>query len=281
MPSIAAVHPQVVHFAIALVVAGVAFRLISLTGRFAFTGPAATAMVLAGTLATVVAVRSGLDAHGPAERVPGARAAVVEHEEWGLRARNAVLAVAALEIAVLALARRKAAAARMAAMGSGAVGIVACGLMVLAGGHGGELVYDYAGNVGIRSGNPAHVGNLLLAGLYHQAQADRQAGRAVEGAALVDLAAARFPDNLEVQLLAIEWTIDVKRDPASALQRLDALLVPQPETRLRIRAGLARANALAAGGNVEAARQVLTTLKAEHPTSQGVQRRLDELSKPQ
>src|SRR2546422_9497689 len=34
-------------------------------------------------------------------RVPGARAAVMEHEEWGERTRNIFLVVAALEIAAL------------------------------------------------------------------------------------------------------------------------------------------------------------------------------------
>ncbi len=278
MPSIAALHPQVVHFAIALLLAGVAFRLISLTGRLAFAGPAATTLVLLGTLAAVVAAQSGIDAHGPAERVPGARPAVVEHEEWGLRARNVALAVAALELAVLAFATRKPQAARVFAMGSGAVGIVASGLMLLAGSHGGELVYNFAGGVGVRSGDPAHVGNLLVAGLYHQAQADRQAGRGAEGAALVDLAAARFPQNLEAQLLSIEWTTDVRQDPGAALQRLESLVIPADDTRLRIRAGQARATALVASGNVEAARQVLMTLKSEFPTNAGIQRRLDELS---
>jgi uncharacterized membrane protein len=280
MPSIAAIHPQVVHFAIALLLVGVVFRLISLTGRFAFTGPAATALVLLGTLAAAVAAQSGIDAHGPVERVPGARAAVVEHEEWGLRARNVAFAVAALELAVLALGARKPPAARVLAMGSGAIGVVAGGLMLLAGSHGGELVYNYAGGVGIRSGDPAHVGNLLVAGLYHQAQADRQGGRGTDGAALIDLAAARFPQNLEAQLLSIEWTTDVRKDPAAALQRLESLVIPPTDTRMRIRAGQARVTALVASGNVEAARQVLMTLKSEFPTNAGIQRRLDELSTP-
>lgn len=281
MPSIAAIHPQVVHFAIALLIVGVAFRLIALTGRLAFTGPAATTLILFGTLATAVAARSGIDAHGPVERVPGGRAAVVEHEEWGLRARNVAFAVAALELAALALAWRKPQAARVLAMGSGAVGVVASGLMYLAAAHGGELVYNYAGGIGVRSGDPAHVGNLLVAGLYHQAEVDRQAGRGAEGAALVDLAAARFPGNLEAQLLSIEWTTDVRHDPAAAMQRLESLAIPAADTRLRLRAGLARASALVEAGNVEGARQVLMTLKGEFPTSPQVQRRLDTLSQPQ
>lgn len=279
MPSIASFHPQIVHFAIVLLIIGVVFRLLSFTGRLAFTGPAATTLVVLGTVATVLAVRSGTDAHGPVERVPGVRAAVVEHEEWGERARNIFLGVAALELIALALARRMPQQARVFAMGAAAIGVVGLGAIYEAGEHGGELVYNYAGGIGIRSGNPEHVGNLMVAGLYNQALLDRQANRGAEGAALIDLAATRFPQNLELQLMAIEWTTDVKKDPAGALLRLDALSVPAAESRLRTRAGLARASALTAQGNIDGARQVLMTLKGEFPTSVQIQRRLDELDK--
>ena len=80
-------------------------------------------------------------------------------------------------------------------------------------------------------------------------------------------------------MLSIEWTTDVKKDPAAALLRLDTLSVPQADTRLRTRAGLARAGALAAQGNIDGARQVLMTLKGEFPASVQIQRRLDELDK--
>jgi uncharacterized membrane protein len=279
MPSIASFHPQIVHFAVALLIMGVVFRLLSLTGRLAFTGPAATTLVVLGTVATVLSVQSGTDAHGPVERIPGARAAVVEHEEWGIRARNIFLGVAALELLALALAKRMPQPAKVLAMGAAAIGVVGLGAIYEAGEHGGQLVYNYAGGIGIRSGNPQDVGNLMVAGLYNQALLDRQANKGADGAALIDLAAARFPQNLELQLMSIEWTTDVKQDPAAALQRLDALSVPQAENRLRTRAGLARATALKAQGNIDGARQVLMTLKGEFPTSVQIQRRLDDLDK--
>lgn len=279
MPSIASFHPQIVHFAIALLIMGVVFRLLSLTGRLAFTGPAATTLVVLGTVATVLAVQSGNDAHGPVERIPGVRPAVVEHEEWGIRARNIFLGVAALELIALALAGRMPKQAKVVAMGAAAIGVVGLGAIYEAGEHGGQLVYNYAGGIGIRSGNPEHVSNLMVAGLYNQALLDRQANKGAEGAALIDLAAARFPQNLELQLMSIEWTTEVKMDPAAALQRLDALSVPQAENRLRTRAGLARATALKTQGNIDGARQVLMTLKGEFPTSVQIQRRLDELDK--
>ena len=279
MPSIASLHPQVVHFAIALLIVGVVFRLLSLTGRLAFTGPAATTLIVLGTVATVLAVQSGNDAHGPVERIPGVRPAVVDHEEWGIRARNIFLGVAALELLALALAGRMPKQAKVVAMGAAAIGLVGLAAIYEAGEHGGELVYNYAGGIGTRSGDPKDVGRLMVAGLYQQALLDRQANKGAEGAALIDLAAARFPENLELQLMSIEWTTEVKRDPAGALQRLDALSVSQAENRLRTRAGLARATALKAQGNIDGARQVLMTLKGEFPTNVQIQRRLDELDK--
>lgn len=279
MPSIASLHPQVVHFAIALLIVGVVFRLLSLTGRLAFTGPAATTLIVLGTVATVLAVQSGNDAHGPVERIPGVRPAVVDHEEWGIRARNIFLGVAALELIALALAGRMPKQAKVVAMGAAAIGLVGLAAIYEAGEHGGELVYNYAGGIGTRSGDPKDVGRLMVAGLYQQALLDRQANKGAEGAALIDLAAARFPENLELQLMSIEWTTEVKQDPAGALQRLDALSVSQAENRLRTRAGLARATALKAQGNIDGARQVLMTLKGEFPTNVQIQRRLDELDK--
>ncbi|MGH7418531.1 MAG: DUF2231 domain-containing protein, partial [Candidatus Rokuibacteriota bacterium] len=105
MPEIGAFHPQIVHFAIALLVAGVVFRLVSLTGRLSFADPAATVLILAGALAAVLAVKSGLDAHGPAERVPGARLAVQQHEDWGKKTRTIFLVVAGFELVALGIRR--------------------------------------------------------------------------------------------------------------------------------------------------------------------------------
>ena len=280
MPDTGAFHPHIVHFVIALLFVGVAFRLVSLTGRFAFTNHAATVLILLGTVAAFAAVKSGDDAHGPAERVPGARAAVVEHEEWGERARNAFIVVSLFELAALGLAFRKHRQARTAAIAAGVVGLVGLFVLYEAAEHGGELVYGYAGGVGVRSGDPADVNRLLIAGVYHQAVQDRQAGRGAAGAELIEMAARRFPENLELQLLAAEWTTEVRNDPAQAIQRLDALQIPQDQTRLRLRAGLARARALQTQGNTEGARAVLQTLQGEFPDNAQLQRRMEELGAP-
>lgn len=81
MPSLAANHSQVVHFAIALLFVGVAFRLISLSGRLAFIKHSAAVLLLLGTLAAAVSVKSGADADGPVERIPGVRTGNPQDEE--------------------------------------------------------------------------------------------------------------------------------------------------------------------------------------------------------
>jgi len=268
-------HPHTVHFVIALAIVGVALRLVSLTGRLAFAGPAAATLLLICAGASVVAVQAGLDAHGPAERVPGARDAVVEHEEWGIRTRNMLLIVAALELVALGLIRLG--KARYAHVASAVVGLGALFCLYEAAEHGGELVYGYAGGVGLQRKDPADVGRLLLAGIYHQAQLDRQAGRTAEASALIDLAAQRFSGDVEVQLLRAESQLLDRKDPAAAVAALAAITVPADNRRLRIRHTFLLADALAASGQKDAARAALQPLASEVPDDPRVKRKLEEL----
>jgi uncharacterized membrane protein len=274
-----AYHPQIVHFAIALVFVGVGLRLLSLLRRFAFADIAAPALIFLGTAACFLAAQSGTAAHGPVERMPGARAAVVAHETWGERTRNIFTLVSAIEIGVLVLAWRKHRAAFATSIVSAVVGVVGLGAMSETAEHGGDLVYSYAGGVGTRSGNPDDVNRVFLAGLYQQALQDRENGRADDAMALVELAANRLTSNLDLQLMTAEWLTDVKRDPAASIQRLDRLQIPTDNTRARIRAGLARAGALAAQGNKDGAKGVLQTLQGEFPNNAQIKRRLEELSR--
>ena len=278
MDSIGSIHPQVVHFAIALLIVGVVFRLLSLTGRIAFAGPAASVLLLLGTASAVAAVQSGTAAHGPVERVPGSRDAGVEHEDWGIRARNVFLAVAALEVLALALARRG--KARPVQLLSGAVGLAGLFCLFEASEHGGELVYSYAGGVGIRTGEPEDVGRLLLAGLYHQAQLDRKAGRPAEASRLIEEMAQRFPDDLEVQMLAAESMLLGGKDAEGALAALDRISVPQDSRRLVSRHGILRADALQGAGRAAEARDVLEGLLTRYPDSSSVKEKLANLPKP-
>jgi uncharacterized membrane protein len=278
MPSLSALaglHPIVVHFTIGLLVAGVLLRLMSLAGRWAFTGPAAATLLLVGTAFSALAVKSGHDAHGPAERVPGARAQVEDHVKWGDWTRNVFLVVAAAEIVALVLARRgKAQPALLASAGVGVIGLVC---LLLAGTKGGDLVYAYAGGVGLQRGDPEDVGRLLLAGLYHQAQVDRKAGRGEEAALLMDTAKRRFPADVEVQLLAAESQLLDRKDAPGALASLGQITVPKDTPRLRARHGLLMVDALVAAGQKDAARAALQGLRSELPEHAGVKRKLAEL----
>jgi uncharacterized membrane protein len=269
-------HPLIVHFAIALLVVGVVFRLISLLGRPAFLGPAAATLLLLGTVAAALAVRSGDAAHGPVERTPGAAAAVVEHEDWGVRARNIFFGVVGIELVALALWRSPRRKVFHAA--AGLIGVVGLWALYQAGDHGGRLVYGYAGGVGIRSGDPQDVQRLLLAGLYHQAQLDRRQGRGADAAILMEEAVRRFPSDPEVQLLRAESLLLDRKDPALALSAIKDLKIPADSRPLRIRHGMLMADALEAVGQRDAAAALLQPLVAEFPNSSRLQQRLKALT---
>jgi len=272
MPSLAGLHPIVVHFAIALLIAGAVFRWLSLTGRLSFASPAAASLLLAGTVAAVLAVKSGTAAHGPVERIPGVVDAVIAHEHWGERARNAFIVVAVAELAVLLLARRG--KERMAVIASAVLCVPAVFCLYEAGEHGGELVYEYAGGPGLRTGDPADVGRLLVAGVYNQAQADRKAGRPGDAAALVSAIAPRFATDPNVQVMAAESALLDRKDPAAALDILGRTTVPQDNARLRMRHGLLMADALEAAGRPDAARATLQQLASAFPESGRIKQRL-------
>ena len=273
--SLAPLHPQIVHFVIALLFAGVLFRCIAVTGRAAFTGPAAAVLLFVGTLGAVLAVKSGTDAHGPVERVPGARAAVMEHEEWGERTRNIFLVVAALEIAALIPAVQR--WRKGVHVASAVVGLAGAFSLYEAGEHGGELVYAYAGGVGIRSGNPDDVGRLLVAGLYHQAMLDRKAGKTAEAAQLIGQLTQRLPDDTSARLLAIESLVMDKQDGRAALGAL-ASFPAVPESRfLRFRVGILRADAFVAAGMPDSAKATLEAMSREFANNRAVEERQEKL----
>ena len=172
MPDIGVFHPQIVHFVIGLLYVGAAARVLSLLPlgeRFRFLSPMATTLLILGALAAIAAVPSGTNAHGPVERIPGAREIVSEHEEWGERTRNVFVGIAVLEIAALLFASR-----RKLAQGLRVVTALGClvgfWLVFEVGDLGGDIVYEHAGGPGIRSGKPEDIKNVLVAGLYHNAR---------------------------------------------------------------------------------------------------------------
>jgi uncharacterized membrane protein len=232
----------------------------------AWTGPAATTLLLVAAAISVLAVKSGAEAHGPAERVPGAREAVEEHEELGERTRNLFLLVAALELAAIAFRKRER-WQRGFRVASGIGGVAAAFALYQAGEAGGKLVYSYAGGVGLRSGDPADVQRLLVAGLYHQARAARKAGNAAEAARLIDELVLQRPGDPTMVYLSAESMIRDRRDPAGALVVLAAQAPPAENTRLNIQKGLLTSEAFDSLGQPDSARAALQALAAQFPSN--------------
>ena len=279
MDSLAQLHPQVVHFAIALLFVGVPLRLLSLSGKIGFAKHAATLLLLLGTAAAAVSVKSGDDAHGPVERIPGVRNAVVEHEEQGEQARNIFLAVAAIELLALGLGARGAAAkvVQGAYLASTLVGAYGLGVLYEAAEHGGELVYSYAGGPGLRSGDTTDVKRLLMAGLYAQAQADRKAGRSLEAARLTQEMATRFGDDTTVKFLVVESLQKDNQDLSSALAAARAIAIDTASARWAARQATVIADLHLAMGHPDSARAVLAPAVARFPQNARLKAKLDSL----
>ena len=274
MPDIGTLHPQLVHFVIALGLVGVVLRLTSLVARAAWLSPAAAALITLSAAAGVLAAKSGDDAHPPAERIPGVREAVQLHEHWGERTRYVLLAVAGLELLALGLASRR--AGRPLRFVAAAGGLVAAYCIYRTSDLGGHLVYEYAGGVGTRSGEPEDIDNLLVAGLYHGARLDRDSGRVEASARLIEELARRRPADTSVRLLVIESQLRDRNDPAAALAGLSELQLP-PDHRLAPRHGLLLAQALVASGQVDSARVILSALVQRFPENQTLKTALDKL----
>lgn len=273
MPDLSPYHPVAVHFAIVLVVVGAIFRWVSLSGRAAFASPTATILLIAGALASYFASESGIAAHGPVERVPGALAAVQDHEKWGLYTYRLAVAVGLVEVAARIL-KDGSRWRRYALHASAALCLPMVFTMYEAAEHGGELVYSYAGGVGIRTGDPADVGRLLIAAAHHQAQADRKAGRPADAASVLAEVARRHPGDAGLQLALAESHLLDRKDPAAALFALGAIAVPPADARLRVRHGLLNVEALEAAGRTDEAKAALQQLAAAFPDNRRVQQRL-------
>jgi hypothetical protein len=225
----------------------------------------AATLIILGTVAAVLAVKSGLDAHGPVERIPGVRDLVVEHEEWGIRTRNIFLVVVALELVAFAVAIRWRGAAHGVRIASALVGIAGAVALYEAGEHGGDIVYSYAGGVGLRTGDTTDIRRLLVAGLYDNVQLARKNGNAEAAAHLTDELVALRPGDASVKALAVQSALEDRKDAQRALALLASWEVPADSPRMRLQKGLLTANALAAAGMRDSARVTLEALKAQFP----------------
>jgi uncharacterized membrane protein len=238
-------------------------RLVSLTPFFSWSRPAATALILVAAVTGYFAAESGHQAHGPVERVPGSEEAVEEHEESGELARNLLFGMAAIEILAWAL-RRNQKAQKVAFMASGVLGLVAMWAVYEAGEHGGELVYSYAGGVGLRTGDTADVRRLLIAGLYHESQAARKAGNHDEAARLTRELALQVPADPDVNFMVIESRLKDQGDARGALDALNAM-TPGDNPGLEIRMGVLKSEAYQALGHADSAQAITDALIKKYP----------------
>lgn len=276
LPNLAFWHPQIVHFVIALLIVGVLLRLVSLTGRFPFTGPAAATLLLLGTGAAVLAVKSGTDAHGAVERIPGAREAVNEHEDAGHDTRNVFLVVSALELAALGLGNRP--ARRWVLVASGVVGLAGMWPVYRVGALGGELVFRYAGGVGTYYGDTTDVQHLVLASLYEEAMADRAAQRPDAAAQAFEQLAARFPGDPSIQLLHAQSLVVDKHDGRAALAALAQIAPPADNRFFQFQYAYTKADAYVAAGVIDSARATLEALSQAFPNNPRIKQRLAQLA---
>ena len=280
-PTLAQIHPQVVHFVIALAFVGVGARVVSLIPgtRFSFTNQMATTLIVLAAISGFVAVKSGAAAHGPVERVPGARAAVQEHEDAGEWARDWLIGLAVLELVTLALWRReKVGIILKAACAVG--GLVTLGTVYEAGEHGGVLVYNYAGGIGLRSGDTTDITHLLVAGLYHDAMRERTAGHGDNAARLIGELQKQMPADTNVRLMVIESIAKDQHNPRAALDSLRGINPAPNDMRMQFRKASLTADAYVAAGSPDSARMTLEALKAKMPAGpqqQRIQQAIDKI----
>jgi uncharacterized membrane protein len=280
MLDIGVFHPQITEFAVALLISGVVARWISLTGKLPFTRPGAAMLLLLGTLAAVLAVRSGTQAHELAERVPGIGGAVNVHEDAGHWVQDVFLGVAAIELIALALVNRPV-WRRWAEVASAVAGLAGAAAVYRAADLGGDLVFNYAGGVGIRSGDTTDVGHLLTAGLYEEAVVARQAHRSGEADSLMTFLNRLHPNDPFVQMAYAQSLMLDRKDPKAALAVLDGIRMPDSLGFMKARLAFQKVDAFAAAGMNDSARATLTALGrqfANNPRMSGmIRQRMERL----
>ena len=279
MPTLAQLHPQVVHFAVALLLVGTLFRLVSLSGRFKFTNHAAAALLILGSIAVLVSVKSGDAAHGPVERIPGVRAAVIEHElaaEW---VERIFLGVALLELGALAMvvSPKTQRFAKGALVASALASVWGSTALYRTADLGGQLVYKYAGGPGLRSGEDADVARLLMAGLHAQAQADRRAKKPEDAARLIEEMTRRFPGDTTVQFLRAESQLRDLNDAAGAMATLQGITPAADDARFGARKATLMADAWVAMQQPDSAKAVLDAAIAAFPQNTRLKAKRDSL----
>lgn len=312
MPSIGPYHPIIVHFVVVPLILGLPIYLLGLVlKRPRYFWPMASILLVVGTVSTWLATQSGSEAHELAERIPGVAQAVRIHQELGEDTRDIFTGILIVELLAIGAAWRTGqlgdgatgggdggSADRAGAEGDGAEREAATSRIrrlpfalrvVVAASwiwgawmvydtahHGGDLVYSYAGGVGVRTGNPQDVRHLLMAGLFNQSLQDRKDGDHADAARLVNVMVTEFPNDPEVELLKAESLILDLKDGRGALALL-ATLPTSGSPRLRIRKALYESDAYALLSMPDSARAALETLPARFQRSRMVKDRLAKL----
>ena len=117
---------------------------------------------------------------------------------------------------------------------------------------------------------------LLVAATYHQAQADRKAGRADDAAGLIAQTAKRFPADPEMQMFAAESLLLDQKNAQAALDALAGVAPPDGNRILIGRKATLQADAYEAAGQKDQAIAVLEKAVAAFPSPR-MQQRLDAL----
>ena len=138
-------HPLIVHFPIVLVMTAAAIDVLdAVFGRVPWLGIAATALYLAGALATVAAYLTGVEA-GSSVLVPGmAYPVLTAHGQWALATMCYCLVFGGLRLALLRARIGRARATRVLLLLCGLVGVV---LVQQTAERGARLVYEFGTGV--------------------------------------------------------------------------------------------------------------------------------------
>jgi len=293
MPFIGPYHPQIVHFVIVPLILGLPLYVLGLVlKRPRYFWPMASILLVVGTVSAWLSVKSGAEAHELAESIPGVAQAVRTHEDLGHDTRNIFTGILIVELLAIAAAwrtgqlgggegREKSSSALRHAPTVLRVVVAASwvwGAWVVyeTGEHGGDLVYSYAGGVGVRTGKPQDVGHLLMAGLYNESRLERRDGGNAGAARLVDMMVAQFPDDPDVKMLKVESLIVDLKDGRGALELL-ATLSSSNNPRTQIRKALYESDAYALLSMPDSARAALKSLPERFQQSRMVKDRLEKL----
>lgn len=147
-------HPAVVHFPIVLIILGTLLSVLTiLTRRGALPQFTAVILILAAGAAQLAVMTGGDQADDVIQRMPGAKALVRVHAEWGERTR--LVAVIAAVAAVVALAfYRFVRVRRVFALITTIIAAGACYCAFEAAEHGAEMVYHHGVGVQVAPNAP-------------------------------------------------------------------------------------------------------------------------------